>query len=197
MAEEKARPALVIEVTSPDTRNNDVGVKVDYYYRAGVPQYVIADVTEEQDKERLIELIGYEAGPKRYKRVKPDERGWIWLASLRLWLGLSTDRQGGYARLAYFDPDTGQELGDLTAVSEDLDRSEQLRHEAEARAEAERVRAEADARALAAAEDRIRVLEAQLKQSRGRKPSRSSGPVEGLFNPPPQAQRAPRSSQSP
>ena len=147
MAEEKARPALVIEVTSPDTRSNDVGVKVDYYYRAGVPLYVIADVTEEKDKERRIELIGYEAGPRRYKRLKPDKRGWIWLPPLRLWLGLSRDVQGGYTRLACFDPDTGQELGDLTAVSEDLDRSEQLRHDAEARAEAEARRAEAEARA--------------------------------------------------
>ncbi len=183
VAKEKARPALVIEVTSPDTRQNDVGIKVDYYHRAGVPLYVIADVTEEKDKERRIELIGYEAGPRRYKRIKPDKRGWIWLAPLRLWLGLSLDRQGGYTRLACFDPDTGQELGDLTAVSEDLDRSEQLRQEAEARAlaervraetervraEAERVRAEAEAQARAVAEERIRALEGQLKQSRGRK----------------------------
>jgi colicin import membrane protein len=176
VAKEKARPALVIEVTSPDTRQNDVGIKVDYYHRAGVPLYVIADVTEEKDKERRIELIGYEAGPRRYKRIKPDKRGWIWLAPLRLWLGLSLDRQGGYTRLACFDPDTGQELGDLTAVSEDLDRSEQLRQEAEARAlaervraETERVRAEAEAQARAAAEERIRALEAELKRSRSRR----------------------------
>jgi colicin import membrane protein len=176
VAKEKARPALVIEVTSPDTRNNDVVIKVDYYHRAGVPLYVIADVTEEKDKERRIELIGYEAGPRRYKRVKPDKRGWIWLPPLRLWLGLSIDRQGGYTRLACFDPDTGQEVGDLTAVSDDLDRSEQLRQEAEARAkaesvraEAESLRAEAEAQARAIAEERIRALEAELNRARGRK----------------------------
>jgi colicin import membrane protein len=169
VAKEKAKPALVIEVTSPDTRKNDVEIKVDYYYRAGVPLYVIADVTEEKDKERRIELIGYEAGPRRYKRVKPDTRGWIWLAPLRLWLGLSLDPQGGYTRLACFDPDTGKELGDLTAVSEDLDRSEQIRQEAEARAEAERVRAEAEAQARAVAEERIRALEAELKRARSQR----------------------------
>jgi colicin import membrane protein len=162
VAQEKARPAIVIEVTSPDTRNNDVGVKVDYYYRAGVPLYVIADVTEEKDTERRIELIGYEAGPRRYKRVKPDKRGWIWLAPVRLWLGLSLDPLGGYTRLACFDPDNGKELGDLTAVSEDLDKSEQLRRDAEERALAE-------AQARATAEDRIRALEAELKRARSRK----------------------------
>ena len=33
----------------------------------------------------------------RYKRVKPDKRGWIWLAPVRLWLGLTRDPQGGYS----------------------------------------------------------------------------------------------------
>ena len=45
VAEEGARPVLVAEVTSPETRSNDLGIKVDYYHRAGVPWYVIADVT--------------------------------------------------------------------------------------------------------------------------------------------------------
>ena len=54
VANEGARPAPVMEVTSPDTRPNDLGVKVDYYYRAGVPVYVIADVFEETEDERQI-----------------------------------------------------------------------------------------------------------------------------------------------
>jgi colicin import membrane protein len=36
VAEEGARPALVAEVTSPETRINDVELKVDYYRRARV-----------------------------------------------------------------------------------------------------------------------------------------------------------------
>ena len=111
MAKEKARPPWSSRSLRLIPGQNDVGIKVDYYHRAGVPLYVIADVTEEKDKDRRIELIGYEAGPRRYKRLKPDKRGWIWLPPLRLWLGLSRDAQGGYTRLACFDPDTGQELG--------------------------------------------------------------------------------------
>ena len=37
MAEAKARPALVIEVTSPSTRYHDLNTKVFLYHRAGVP----------------------------------------------------------------------------------------------------------------------------------------------------------------
>jgi hypothetical protein len=140
-----------------------VGIKVDYYHRAGVPLYVIADVSKENDGERRIELIRFDRTPRRYKRVKPDKRGWIWLAPVRLWLGLTRDRLGGFVRLACFDPDTGQEVGDYTAISQQLAEAEHRTAIAEARAEAE-------AHSLAKAEERIRALEAELKQSRGRKP---------------------------
>jgi len=53
VAAEKARPALVIEVTSRNTRKNDLGIKVDYYRRAGVPLYVIADVKGRGAKRRV------------------------------------------------------------------------------------------------------------------------------------------------
>ncbi len=50
VAAEGARPMLVIEITSPSTRKNDVGIKVEFYHRAGVPLYVIADATEDHDE---------------------------------------------------------------------------------------------------------------------------------------------------
>ena len=92
---EGARPLLVVEVTSPDTRQNDVVTKVDYYHRAKVPLYVIADVRE-QGEDRVIELIGYRYERAGYQRITPDERGWIWLEPVQLWLGLSRDRLGNY-----------------------------------------------------------------------------------------------------
>jgi len=174
VAKEGARPVLVIEVTIPETRINDVEAKVDYYHRAGVPLYVIADVVEQDETDRRFELIRYERTPSRYKRVKPDQRGWIWLDPVRLWLGLTRDRLGGYNRLACFDPDTGQKIGDYSEVSNALAEARALaeaeskaRAEAKARAKAEaRLRAEVQARAKA--EARIRELEAELKQSRAR-----------------------------
>ena len=79
VAQEGARPALVVEVTSPDTRVNDVGIKVDYYHRAGVPWYVIADVSYDEDGRRRIELILYRWRPEGYERIAADEHGRVWL----------------------------------------------------------------------------------------------------------------------
>ena len=57
VAEERRGPAMVVEVTSPTPGTNDVGIKVDYYHRAGVPLYVIADVTEEEEDTRTPDRI--------------------------------------------------------------------------------------------------------------------------------------------
>ncbi len=54
------RPSLIIEVTSPKTRVNDVKTKVKQYAQAKVPYYVIADV-EEVDGKRRLKLIAYRA----------------------------------------------------------------------------------------------------------------------------------------
>ena len=45
VAVERARPALIIEIVSPDARENDVVIKVEQYARSGVAQYVIVDDT--------------------------------------------------------------------------------------------------------------------------------------------------------
>jgi Uma2 family endonuclease len=174
---EGAEPILVVEVTSPDTRQNDVVTKVDYYHRAKVPLYVIADVRE-QGEDRVIELIGYRYKQTGYQRIPLDERGWIGLEPVHLWLGLSRDRLGNYERLACFDR-TGAEVGDYTAISTALAAETRARAEAEARATAEaearaeakaRATAEAEARAAEAgararAEARIRELEERLRQN--------------------------------
>jgi colicin import membrane protein len=162
VAEERAKPRLVAEITSPDTRSNDIGTKLDYYHRARVPWYLIADVTIEHETERKIELILYKRGRTRYRRIPPDENGRVWLDPIGLWLGQTRDRVGGFMRLACYDPETGQELGDYTEVSRALADAEQ-RAEAErlARLDAER-RAADQAGAFASAEARIRELEALL-----------------------------------
>ena len=175
---EGAEPLLVVEVTSPDTRQNDVVTKVDYYHRAKVPLYVIADVRE-QGEDRVIELIGYRYQRTGYQRIALDERGWIWLEPVQLWLGLSRDRLGNYERLACFDG-TGAEVGDYTAIRTALAAETRARArgggagdgrsggaggEAAARATAEAEARAAEAEARARAEARIRELEERLRQN--------------------------------
>jgi Uma2 family endonuclease len=196
VAAEGARPALVAEVTSPETRSNDLGPKVEYYHRAKVPLYFIADAFE--GDERSLVLIGHRYARRGYRRMAPDAQGRIYLEPVRLFVGVTHDRRGGYQRLACYDAETGAELGDYTAVVAALSAAEaqaraatrqsraaQRRARAAVqRADAEAQRADAEARARVAAEARaraeiqarveaearIRALEAELKRSLGRGP---------------------------
>jgi colicin import membrane protein len=137
LAAEGARPALVVEVTSPDTRKNDVGPKVKFYHRAKVPLYLIADVTERGDK-RSVKLTAYRYAPRGYQKIAPDAQGRIDLEAVRLKVGVRRDPQSGLDRLACYDAETGEELGDYTAMKAG-------REQAEARADAEaRARGEAE-----------------------------------------------------
>ena len=133
VAAERARPALVVEVTSTGTRQNDLEIKPDFYHRAGVPLYVIADVLEEDEETRHVELIGYRYAPDGYERIAPDARGWIWLDPLGLWLGVVPDPRLGCDRLACFDGETGEEIGDYEAISQALEAATAAQAQAEAR----------------------------------------------------------------
>jgi colicin import membrane protein len=181
VAAQGARPALVVEITSPSTRKNDLGPKFDYYHRAKVPVYLIVDARGRREKRR-IELIAYRYTRKEYRRIKPDAQGRIWLEAVRLWIGVTRDVQTGFMRLACYDPETGEEIRDYTALNDAHERVQaealaakqearkaerQLRAEAR-RAEAEARRSEAEPKARLQAEARIRELEAELKKSRGR-----------------------------
>jgi len=140
VAEEGARPVLVIEIVSPDAhdrrvRDNDVVIKVREYYRAGVPLYVIVD----QEREgRPRQVIGYRRGARKYLRMRTDRQGRLLLEPVRFLLGLKDERA------VCRDADTGEEVGDLKAQA-------QARQAAEA--------------ALAEAQARLRALEAQLRRN--------------------------------
>jgi colicin import membrane protein len=161
---EYTRPALVIEVTSPSTRSGDFGKKVGYYHRAGVPTYIIADARESPSGRRL-ELIEYRYAAKRYERIAPNAGGRIRLEALNVWLGITLYRTTGTDRLACFDPDTNEEIGDYTAVRQAHANELEARLRAEAQTAEALAQAAAEAQARIAAEARIRELEALLKRS--------------------------------
>jgi colicin import membrane protein len=148
VAAEGAQPAMVVEVTSPATRNNDVDKKFEFYHRAGVPLYVIADALKDDEEGRSLQLLAYRDTPHGYERIAPDARGWIWLEPIGLWLGIVRDPRGEYDRLACFDPETGKEVGDYKAISEALEAAmaELVQTKARALAEARRAEGEAEAR---------------------------------------------------
>ena len=160
---------------------------MQYYRRAGVAWYVIADVTVEKGAERRIDFIVYHLRGRRYHRVAPNEQGRVWLEPVGLWLGQTRDPQGGFMRLACYDPATGEEVGDYTAISRALAESQErlaesqdrlaesqdrlaeesrLRDQAEQRARTEAEARQAEAEARAEAEATIRALQAQLERLR-------------------------------
>jgi len=158
---EKARPVLIIEVTSPDTRVNDVKTKVQEYAQAGVAYYVIAD--RRRKRGRRLELISYRLEGGVYQRVGLDDGGRAWLEPVKLWLGVTVNPDTGDDRLILIDPATGLEIGDYTEIKRALKEAED-RIAAQAKAQAE---AEARARA---AEERLRQVEAELRRRRGPDP---------------------------
>jgi len=143
VAEEGVRPALIIEITSPETRENDVVWKVAHYARAGVAQYVIVDNLGRRG-ERQLRLLDYRLVGEHYRLQPPDARGWVYLEVAGLWLGVEGDHVVCYT-------DDGTAFGDYaTVVQQAAEAEARARQEAAARAEAEeQARREAAARAEA------------------------------------------------
>jgi colicin import membrane protein len=179
VAEEQTRPSLIIEVTSPNTRVNDVKTKVEQYAQAQVPHYVIADARQHHDK-RTLSFIAYELKGTAYEQVPLDERGRAWLAPVSLWLGTRLDPQTGSDRVALIDPTTDSELGDyiainrertealeqLHATTEQLHATTEQLHATTEQLHVAAQRAEAESNARAIAEARTRELEAELARLR-------------------------------
>jgi hypothetical protein len=146
------RPELIIEITSPETRSNDLVYKVEIYAEAGVTHYIIVDTRKWKGQERLY-LLSYYLTPDGYESGAVDERGWLWLEPVGVWLGIQDNHVQCY-------DEAGRPIGDYTTI--DTARAEA---EARVRGEAE-ARAKAEARAIAA-EARLRELEAEIRRLRG------------------------------
>ncbi len=153
VAQEKVRPLLTIEVTSPGTRKYDVGIKFDHYHRAEVPLYVIVDARTKQGV-RNIEIRGYRRGPTRYEPLELDAQGRLLLDPFGVLLGVENER------VCCYDAETGEKIGDYEAVV-------RAREEAERQAQAAERQAQAELEARLAAEERVRQLEAEMRQLRG------------------------------
>jgi Uma2 family endonuclease len=156
VAVEGARPALIIEITSPETRANDLEIKVDHYARAGVAQYVIVDDARKRRETRRLRLLDYRLEGGTYRLHAPDAAGRVHLAIANLWLGVEGDHVVCY-------DEQGVAFGDYaTVVRQAVEAAEQARREAEAREAEARARQEAEARARQEAE--ARAAEAQARQ---------------------------------
>jgi Uma2 family endonuclease len=183
VAAEGVRPALIIEITSLETRENDLERKVEHYAQAGVAQYVIIEDIGGRNRERRLRLLDYRLADGHYVAHPMDVDGRVHLVIAGLWLGIEGDH------VVCYDAQ-GMAIGDyVTVVRQAAEAAERARRaEARARQEAERARQEAAARAeaeararqeqeaerarqeaaaRAEAEARLRALEAELRRLRG------------------------------
>ncbi len=145
VAREGVRPALIIELTSPETASIDRSNKLEEYDIAGVPLYVIVD-TVVLRKRPTLRLLGYTQTADGYQVLPPNEHGRLWLAPVQLWLG--TEHNELVCSNA-----AGEPLGDYRALAAALAEESAAREVAEQRAEA--------------AEAKLRALEAELRRLRG------------------------------
>jgi Uma2 family endonuclease len=167
LAAEGGRPVLVVEIASPNTYGNDMGIKRDLYHRVGVQRYVIVD--RGPRNEDPARLIGYARTRQGWRTMKPDAQGRLSLAPVALLIGIEDDRPWLY------DATSGERLPDYAEAVDKAREEEKARKKAEARArraekkareDAARLKEEAEARA--AAEQRIRELEEQLRRQQGK-----------------------------
>lgn len=158
-----ARPVVIVEVTSPSTRYIDPDDKVEDYFKAGVPLYVVADRRETNEGRAFIRLLGYRATPEGYVRIPDDPKG-VWIEALKVWVRADGD-------LVLCADEGGNPIPDLREqrdIKAERADAEMARAEAEKqRADAEKERADAELAARLAAELKLQELEAELKRLRG------------------------------
>lgn len=84
-------PDVIIELLSRTTAKEDVTTKKTLYERTfKTYEYICYDPETER-------LVGWRLGKRgRYRGIRPDERGWIWIEELELWLGTWKGVYQGY-----------------------------------------------------------------------------------------------------
>lgn len=153
VAVEGTRPSLIIEITSPSTRETDRVKKVKDYALVGVQEYIYIDHTTRRGKE-IWEIAGFRLDGDRYLPMLPDEDGAYFCETVGLRIGLEE------GRVWLEDANSGEDLLTAQQVSAARD-AEAARADAEAmRATAEAERANAETEARKAAEARAAELEA-------------------------------------
>lgn len=148
------RVAMVIEVTSPSTRNLDLDEKVSVFHRCGVPLYVIAD-TRYLESGPQVHLIAYRNTPDGPMRIELDQNR-VWLPAVRLWL------KANGPNLVCLD-EQGRPIPDYSEMAEARAAADARAQSESLRAEAERQRAEAERQRAEAAMARVAELEAMMR----------------------------------
>ena len=193
VADTGARPILMVEVTSPDTSVNDLGIKREYYHQAGSAYYVVIEPKIRQDVRVSVRLLGFRHGPDDFEPIPLDDQGRLWIEPLDLWLWINADLQvriingatgrvienmpelffeaqaaKGEAQAAKGEAQAAKSEARLAVERAEAAVSARITAEADARRAEVRAQAEADARADMASQ--LAALQAELARLRGANP---------------------------
>jgi hypothetical protein len=124
LAQSGGRCVLVVEVVSPNKRDNDAVTKVGHYHTAGVPLYVLIDQKKEGGPRSLL---AYRWTPQRYQEAPLDPQGRLLIPELGLFLSVRDDRT------VCHDAMTGLELGDYSRLARELVEARRALEEADRR----------------------------------------------------------------
>ncbi|NJK65064.1 MAG: Uma2 family endonuclease [Synechococcaceae cyanobacterium SM2_3_1] len=150
--EEGQVPAVIFEITSAGTRLQDQGFKKMLYAQMGVQEYWLFDPRGEWIPEQLQ---GYRLSGEEYLEITD---GYSQPLQLRL--------QAEGKLIGFYRTDSGERLPIPDELSEQLDREQLLRLQAEATAEQERQRAEQERQRAEQERQRATALEDLLNRYR-------------------------------
>ena len=150
-------PNVIIELSSPTTAEEDHTTRKDLYERTfRTEEYFIYDPFSKV-------LEGWRLIKRRYVRIEPNDRGWLWSEELELWVGTWQSEFQGHDELwlRFYDAEgkIAPRRGELERINAEFERR---------RAEAERRRAEAAEAELARSRQELAGRRPHWLVSRGR-----------------------------
>jgi hypothetical protein len=162
--EENGRyPDVIVELLSPSTARIDRGLKKNLYEQTfRTPDYFMFDPFDPNSLQGWHLVLG-----QGYQPLQANEQGWLWCASLRLWLGTwegSIDREpttGTCHWLRFYD-----QAGDLVPLPEEL--AKQQAKQAQQQAEQVQQRVEEERQRAEQAQQQAEQAQQQAEQERQR-----------------------------
>jgi Uma2 family endonuclease len=149
--EEGVPPSVIIELTSEETKSEDIVTKPALYASLGVKEYFLFDPMFEYLDEQLL---GYRMVEGEYTPIQPDSDGDLHSEELGVIFSVDGDL------LRVVDPQTGLFIPELDEAAERLEQEAQ-------RAEQEAQRAEQEAQRAQQAEAEVVRLRTLVKQLGG------------------------------
>jgi Uma2 family endonuclease len=121
-------PCFVVEVTSENTRAEDLKTKKDLYQRLGVEEYFLHDPLSEYLNPALQ---GFRLQDGSYRRIAPEPDGTLFSRMTGLRLRVEGER------LRLVDPESGKALADYDEMGDELEETQKeilrLRRELDSR----------------------------------------------------------------